>query len=284
MTRSLQGVGIGLRRPYAEALLATTRRLDWLEVVPENWIFVGGRKRRLLEACAERWPMVSHSVSLSIGGLDPLDGPLLDGTRGLVRRLGAPFWSDHLCYANAGGGPVHDLLPLPFTAEVVEHCGRRIAEAEARVEAPLLLENATFYAHMPGPPGEALLDEASFLVAVLEAGGCGLLLDVNNVYVNSRNHGFDPYAFIDRLPMARVRQLHLAGHTLVGDTIIDTHIGPIIEPVWALYRHTIARAGRLVPTLIEWDQEIPPLDVVLDEADRARGEAEAVLAELPRGR
>ena len=273
MIRDLHGIGIGLRRDYADELLATERRVDWLEVTPENWVFYGGKKRRLFEACMERWPLVSHSVSLSIGGLDPLDAPLLDETRALCKRAAAPFFSDHLCYSGVRGRPLHDLLPLPFADEVVAHVAARVRETESRVEAKLLLENATFYAHMPG----STMDEAAFLGAVIEAAGCDLLLDVNNVYVNSLNHGFDARGFIDRMPMDRVREIHLAGHTLVGDTIIDTHIGPIIDPVWDLYRYTIARAARLVPTLIEWDQEIPPLDVVLDEADRARAEAAVAL-------
>jgi uncharacterized protein (UPF0276 family) len=149
-----------------------------------------------------------------------------------------------------------------------------VRDAETRVGAPLLLENATFYAHMPG----CTMDEGAFLRAVCEASGCGLLLDVNNVYVNSQNHGFDARAFLDAVPLERVRQLHVAGHTLMDGVIIDTHIGPVIDEVWALYRHVLARAGRLIPTLIEWDQEIPPLDRVLDEVDRARAEAAAALA------
>lgn len=218
--------------------------------------------------------MVPHSVSLNIGGLDPLDGELLDGIAALCDDFASPFFSDHLVYSSVAGQPLHDLLPLPFTEEVVEHVARRVKQAESRVGRPLVLENATFYAHMPG----CTMSEAAFLHAVCEAADCGLLLDVNNVYVNSQNHGFDPYRFIDKMPLERVRQLHLAGHTLVGDTIIDTHIGPIISPVWALYRYTLQRAGRLIPTLIEWDQEIPHLDDVLDEADRARELATAALS------
>jgi uncharacterized protein (UPF0276 family) len=274
MTREIHGVGIGLRLDYAEELLRSTRTIDFLEVVPENWVRFGGKRRRLLAAAAERWPAVPHSVSLSIGGPDPLDAPLLEAVAGLCRQLQAPFYSDHLCYSTVNGGQLHDLLPLPFTHEAAAHVVGRVAEVQARLEVPLVLENATFYAHMPG----AEMDEAAFLCTVLEAADCGLLLDVNNVYVNSRNHGFDPVAFIDRLPLQRVRQLHLAGHTIEDEAIIDTHIGPIIEPVWELYRYTLARAGRMIPTLIEWDQEIPPVDQVIDEADRARQHAARALA------
>jgi uncharacterized protein (UPF0276 family) len=274
MSARIQGIGLGLRRSFAAGLLATSRRVDWLEVTPENWIFHGGERRKLLDASAERWPMVSHGVSLSIGGPDPLDPALLDGVRDLTRRLQAPWWSDHLCYSTVNGTQLHDLLPLPFSDEAVDHTVRRMREAQARVEAPLVLENATFYAHMPG----STMDEASFLRAVLDASGGDLLLDVNNVYVNGLNHGVDPYAFIDRMPLERVRELHLAGHTAQDGVVIDTHIGPIIEPVWALYRYTLRRAGRLIPTLIEWDQDIPPVDEVLDEVDRAREHARVALA------
>lgn len=264
--KELRGIGVGLRRPYARELLETQRRVDWVEVTPENWVFSGGWRRRTLEACAERWPMVSHSVSLDVGGDGPLDDAFLAAVARLNERLDAPFWSDHLCYSAVGGAPLHDLLPLPFTDEAVEHVAARAAECRRRAGLPLVLENATFYAHMPG----AEMDEAEFLARTLEASGCGLLLDVNNVYVNSLNHGFDPAAFLARLPLERVRQLHVAGHTVEEGVVIDTHIGPVIDPVWRLYEETLRRAGRLIPTLVEWDQEIPPLDVVLDEVDRAR--------------
>ena len=274
MARPLAGIGIGLRRPFAKALLASERRVDFLEITPENWVCFGGKRRRLLAECLERWPAISHSVSLNIGGLDPLDGELLDRTAALCEELDAPFFSDHLCYSSVRGQPVHDLLPLPFTTEAIEHVAARVKECERRVGRPLVLENATFYSHMPG----AEMDEAEFLRRTLTAADCGLLLDVNNVYVNSQNHGFDPRAFIDRMPLSRVWQMHLAGHTRVDDTIIDTHIGPIIEPVWDLYRYTLRRAGRLIPTLIEWDQDIPSFAAVVDEVDRARVAAAEALA------
>jgi len=272
--RPLAGIGVGVRKPFVRALLETARRVDWLEVTPENWVFFGGKARRLLEACAERWPVVSHSVSLDIGGDGPLDPTFLGAIAALQRRLDAPWWSDHLCWSAIGGRPLHDLLPLPFTEEAARHVAGRVAQAQERVGAPLLLENATFYASMPG----GTMDEAAFLGEVVASAGCDLLLDVNNVYVNSRNHGFDARAFIDRMPLDRVRELHVAGHTQKDGVVIDTHIGPVIDPVWDLYRYTLGRAGRLIPTLVEWDNEIPPLDTVLDEVDRARAYGEAALA------
>ena len=272
--RALAGVGVGLRYEFVRELIETERQVDWLEIIPENWIGLGGAPRRLLERYAERWTLVPHSVGLSIGGPDPLDEDFLVGIAGIIRELAPPFWSDHVCYSKVGGRYLNDLLPLPFTEEAIEHTLGRLAVVKARSEVPLVLENPTFYAHMPG----RTMDEATFLNLLLAESGCGLLLDVNNVYVNSRNHGFDPYAFVDRMPLAQVRQIHLAGHTMDHGVIIDTHRGPIIGPVWDLYRYTLARAGRMIPTLIEWDTEIPALDEVLDEVDRARVHAAEALA------
>lgn len=244
-------------------------------MTPENWVALGGEREYLFRACAERWPLVSHSVSLSVGGLEPLDGALLDAIEALRAHVGLAWWSDHLCYSSVDGTQLHDLFPLPATGEAVEHVARRAREAQRRVDAPFLIENISFYSHMPG----GTLDDASFVRAVVEQSGCGLLLDVNNVYVNSLNHGFDARAYIDRMPLERVRELHLAGHSSLEGVVIDTHTGPIPDAVWALYRYTLERAGRLIPTLIEWDQKIPALDEVLDEVDRAREHAKAVLGE-----
>lgn len=274
MTRAISGIGIGLRRQHLGDLASSHRPIDFLEVLPENWLYYGGQRRRQLDACVDRFPCVSHSVSLSIGGTDPLDHRLLDAIALFCERADAPFFSDHLSYSTVQGQPVHDLLPLPFSRDVACHVAERVAQAQAHVGRPLLLENATYYLPMPG----ADLNEAEFICAVLHAAGCGMLLDINNVYVNSRNHGYDPFSFIDQLPLERVHQLHLAGHTQRDAVIIDTHIGPIVDPVWALYRYTLRRAGRLIPTLIEWDQDIPALDVLLDEVDRARASAHRALA------
>ncbi len=277
MPRAFEGIGVGLRYEFAHQLIDTSRQVDWLEIVPENWMGVGGLTRRLLDRYRERWVVVPHSISLSIGGIHPLDEEFLGEMAALCRRLDPPFWSDHICYARIGGTYLNDLLPLPFTEEAVEHTVGRLAEVQARSEVPLILENATFYAHMPG----CTMDEASFLNAILEGSGCGMLLDLNNVYVNSQNHAYDPRAFIDRMRLERVRQIHLAGHTLdaAQGVIIDTHKGPIIDGVWALYAYTIRRAGRLIPTLIEWDTDIPALDEVLDELDRARACARTALGQ-----
>jgi|SRR6218665_289472 len=259
------GVGIGLRREFYTLLPETSRALDWVEIIPENFLTLGGRPQRALDACGERWPLLPHGVALNVGGPDPLDETYLAGLRALVERVDAPFFSDHLCYARLGGAYLYDLLPLPFSEEAVEHVVPRVREAQARVGRPFLLENPSYYAHMPG----GTLAEADFLRHVVEQADCGLLLDVNNVYVNACNHGYDPRAFVDALPLERVGQIHLAGHERQPDVLIDTHGGPVCDEVWSLYRYVLERTGP-VSTLIEWDQDIPSLDAVLDEADRAR--------------
>ncbi len=264
---TIAGIGIGLRARHLDELCQrSTLGADFLEITPENWLFDHGPRRTKLDALIERAPVISHSVSLSVGGLDPFDQTLTDVLKQFLRKTRAPFFSDHLCWSSHHGRPLHELLPLPFNDEVVKHTAARIKQLQQRMETPFAMENATYYAHMPG----SVLDEADFINAVLDESGCKLLLDVNNVYVNAKNHGFDPQAFIDRMPMDRVVQLHVAGHTPEDGVIIDTHIGPICDDVWALYRYTQRRASRHIPTLVEWDAEIPPLDELLGEVARAR--------------
>lgn len=265
------GAGIGLRREFYARLPETSRALDWVEIIPENFLTLGGRPQRALDACVERWPVLPHGVALNIGGPEPLDEDYLSRLKALVERVDAPFFSDHLCYSRLRGAYLHDLLPLPFSEEAVDHVVPRVREVQARVGRPFLLENPSYYARMPG----GTLDEAAFLRHVVEEADCGLLLDVNNVYVNARNHGYDPRAFMDALPLERVVQIHLAGHEQQPDVIIDTHGAPVCDEVWSLYRYVLERTGP-VSTLLEWDQDIPSLEAVLDEADGAR----AVLARV----
>ncbi|MDY7229744.1 DUF692 domain-containing protein [Hyalangium rubrum] len=260
------GAGIGLRREFYDSLPLTERTLDWLEIVPENFLSMGGRAQRTLDVCAERWTLLPHGVGLNIGGPDPVDEDYLTRLAALVKRLKAPFFSDHLCYSRLGGVYLHDLLPLPFNDEAVEHVVPRVREVMARVGRPFLLENPSYYARMPG----GTLAEADFLRHVAEQADCGLLLDVNNVYVNAQNHAYDPRAFIDALPLERVVQIHLAGHHRRPDVIIDTHGAAVCDEVWELYRYVLKRTGP-VSTLIEWDQDIPSLEAVLEQADTARG-------------
>lgn len=261
----LHGVGIGLRRAHYETILSTDRPLDWLEIAPENYLGRGGRIDRVLGACAERWPVMAHGVSLSLGGPDPLDPELLAGVRGLLERLDIPYYTEHACLARAGGAQFHDLVPVPWNDEAVRHMAARIRQAAEVLERPVVVENVSTYCVMPG----STMTECAFVRAVCEEADCGLLLDVNNVYVNARNHGRDPLAMLAELPLERTRYIHLAGFLDEGWVVIDTHGAPVAEDVWRLYRETIRRLGP-TPTLIEWDLEIPPLAVVLDQADRAR--------------
>lgn len=260
-----RGVGIGLRRAHHDTILSCERRIDWLEIVPENFACTGGRTRTLLDACAQRWPILAHGVSLSLGGRGPLNDDYIDSLRALLDDLGAPFYTDHLCYGSIDGVAFHDLLPLPFTEEAARHCAARVRTLSERLERPIALENISYYATMPG----SAMSHAQFVRAVLEEADCGLLLDVNNVFVNARNHGGDPHDWLHALPLERTMQIHVAGHTTEDDRLLDNHGAPVVDPVWALLRSALQRVGE-VPVLLEWDTQVPALDRVLDEADRAR--------------
>ncbi len=259
----LAGVGIGLRKELFEPLLATSRRVDWLEVVSENYIGATGRADAMLERFAERWPIIPHGVALSVGSEPPAG--YLDGLAALVRRIAPPYISDHACYSSIGPRNYLDLLPLPRHDEAIARVVRNARAAMEITGVPLVLENITTYAEMPG----STMDEAAFLDAIAEQAGVGLLLDVNNLYVNAVNQRCAARDLLDAFPLRHVKQLHLAGHTWDGDLLLDTHAAPIAPAVWELYIEVLERCGP-VPTLVEWDQHIPSLDAVLDEADHAR--------------
>ena len=274
-TRRPFGVGIGLRRRHFADIAEVARALDFLEIIPENFVGKGGHGPRVLDACAERWPVLAHGVSMSIAGPDPFDDAYLRELGRLLDRIGAPFYTDHLCFASLFGRATFDLIPPPYTEDAVLYCAARLRELGERLERPIAVENISTYAVMP----TSTLGEAQFVRAVVEEAGCGLLLDVNNVYVNARNHGRDPEAELAALPLDRAWQIHLAGHVVEGPRLLDTHGAPVCAEVWALYRSALRRCGPL-PTLIEWDTQIPALDVVLDEADRAREIQAEIQAEL----
>ena len=259
----IRGVGIGLRKELFEPLLATTRRVDWLEIVSENYIGATGRAAVMLARFRQRWPIIPHGVGLSVGSETPPG--YLDGLVELVREVAPPYFSDHVCYSSIGARNYLDLLPLPRHAEAVDRVVRNARAAKAATGTPLILENITTYAEMPG----STMDEATFLTEIAEQAEVGLLLDVNNLYVNAINQKRAPLDLLDAFPLRHVRQLHLAGHTWDGDLLLDTHAAPIAPEVWELYSEVLRRCGP-IPTLIEWDQHIPSLDAVLDEADRAR--------------
>ncbi len=267
------GFGLGLRPDHYEAILAERPRIDFFEALSENYLVPGGKPLRYLDRIRADYPMVLHGVSLSIGSSAPLDLEYLAALRSLMRRVQPAWVSDHLCWTGVGGVNLHDLMPMPYTEAALEHVAGRVREVQERLETRILLENVSSYVAYR----ESTMPEWEFLARLCERADCLLLLDVNNVYVNSVNHGFDPDAFIRAIPRERVAQIHLAGHLNKGSFIIDTHDAPIIEAVWALYRRTHARLGP-VSTMIERDANIPPLGTLLEELQFARRAAPAEVA------
>lgn len=278
MNRTLQGFGLGLRPQHYQALLAGPGdAVDWLEIVSENFLVDGGRPLAMLDRFAERWPLAMHGVALDIGGSDPLDRDYLRALAKLAQRVRPALVSDHLCWNRLGGVRMHDLLPLPHTGEAVRHVAARVREVQDALGMRIALENVSSYLRFAGDE----MDEAAFLRAIVAESGCALLLDVNNVYVNAHNHGFDAFACIDTLPRDAIAQVHLAGHSLdaLGSgLLIDTHDAPVCEGVWTLYAHALRRFGA-VPSMIERDDHIPPLAETLLELDRARSIAADALLE-----
>ncbi len=278
MNRTLHGFGLGLRPQHYAALLGgDDDAVDWLEIVSENFLVDGGRPLAMLDRFAERWPLAMHGVALDIGGSDPLDRDYLRALSKLAKRVRPAIVSDHLCWSRHRGVQLHDLLPLPQTGEAVRHVAARIHEVQDALGMRLALENVSSYLRFAGDE----MDEAAFLCAIAAESGCALLLDVNNVYVNAHNHGFDAFAFLDTLPREAVAQIHLAGHSvdaLGSGLLIDTHDAPVCEGVWTLYAHALRRFGA-VPSMIERDDHIPPLVEALAELDRARAIAADALLE-----
>jgi uncharacterized protein (UPF0276 family) len=278
MNRMLTGFGLGLRPQHYSALLeGAGDQVDWLEIVSENFLVDGGRPLAMLDRFAERWPLAMHGVALNIGGQDPLDRDYLRALAKLAKRAKPALVSDHLCWSRHRGVQMHDLLPLPQTGEAVRHVAARIHEVQDALGMRIALENVSSYLRFAGDE----MDEAAFLSAVAAESGCALLLDVNNVYVNAHNHGFDAFACIDALPRESIAQIHLAGHSvdaLGSGLLIDTHDAPVCEGVWALYAHALRRFGA-VPGMIERDDHIPPLAETLAELERARSIAADALLE-----
>jgi uncharacterized protein (UPF0276 family) len=267
------GVGVGLRTVHFGHILSRHPAVDWFEVLSENFMETGGRPLYVLDQIAERYPVALHGVSLSIGSTDPLDRDYLRQLKGLAARTRAHWVSDHLCWTGVLGRNVHDLLPMPYTEEALRHTVARARAVSDFLERPLVLENPSSYVEFTA----SSMPEWEFLARLAEAADCGLLLDVNNVYVSSFNHGFDPRVYIDALPADRVVQYHLAGHTHKGTHIIDTHSDHAVPEVWALYARACRRTGN-VATLYEWDEDIPDFDTVHAEAQKASAYRQAVLA------
>jgi uncharacterized protein (UPF0276 family) len=257
----IEGAGLGLRREhYLELLAQRPRSVRWLEVISENYFVAGGKPMRYLDRLRAEYPMVMHGVALSIGSCDPLRMDYLRELRSLAERIEPAWISDHLCWTGVGGHNSHDLLPLTMTGEAVRHVATRVRQVQDVLGRRLLLENVSSYIRH----SVDAMSEAEFVSAVINEADCLLLLDVNNVYVSSRNHGFDAQDYLDHLPAERVAQIHLAGHQDLGDVVIDTHDHPVRAEVWALYEYALQRFGA-VPTMIERDDAIPPLAQLLVE-------------------
>ena len=266
------GHGIGLRTKHFPRVLDGTARADWFEAISENFMIRGGRPLAVLERVRAEAPIVLHGVSLSIGSTDPLNLRYLDELVDLAARF-APAWvSDHLCWGSVGGHYAHDLLPLPYTEEALVLVAERVRVVQDRLRRRILLENVSSYLTFT----HSTMPEWEFLAAVAERADCGILLDVNNVYVSAMNHGFAPEAYVDGVPAARVGQIHLAGHSDHGTHLLDTHDAAVVPAVWDLYRYALGRLGR-VSTLVEWDDRIPELGEVVAEAERARAIESEVL-------
>jgi len=259
------GIGVGLRTVHYGHVLEEQPPVDWFEIITENFIGTHGRPVWVLEQVAERYPVVMHGVSLSIGSTDPLDFEYLRQLKELALCIRAPWVSDHLCWTGVAGRNLHDLLPVPYTEECLRHVIRRVKTVQEFLERPIALENPSSYVEFTS----SSMPEWEFLARLAEEADCALLLDVNNVYVSSFNHGFDPFEYIDAIPHERVVQYHLAGHTNHGTHIIDSHNGRVIDEVWRVFERSLAHSGGR-STLLEWDEDIPAFEEVHAEALRAR--------------
>ena len=265
--------GIGLRAPHMGELLARRPQVAWLEVHSENYFASGGRAVAELDAVRRDYPLSLHGVGLSLGSADPLNEEHLENLQRAVARFEPALVSEHLCWTSIGGGHFHDLLPLPYTEEALTHVTARIQAVQERLGLRLLIENVSSYLEFE----HSNIPEWEFLREVAARSGCGILLDVNNIYVSAVNHGFDPKVYLDAIPSQDVGEIHLAGHVRNevegGSLLIDSHSRPVCDEVWTLYDHVLSRMGPK-PTLIEWDSDLPSLDELLSEAAKAQAHLE----------
>lgn len=259
------GFGVGLRAEHYDAVLDGPRQVDWFEAISENYFSTHGRPLATLERVRRDYPIGLHGVALSIGSTDALDRDYLAQLRNLVEIIQPALVTDHLCWTGVAGRPLYDLLPLPYTDEALGHVVERIMQVQERLGRRIALENPSSYVTYR----DSVMRESEFLAAVAERADCGILLDVNNVYVSAHNHGFDPTAYLDEIPIERVAQMHLAGFTDMGSYLFDTHSAPVHDDVWTLYRHAVARFGS-GSTLVEWDADIPTYERLCAESARAR--------------
>jgi uncharacterized protein (UPF0276 family) len=262
-----------LRIPHYDEILATRPKVDWFEILSENYLVPGGKPLYYLERIRANYPVVMHGVSLSIGSADPLNRDYLKQLKTLADRIEPKWISDHLCWTGVGGLNLHDLMPLPYTEEAVKHVVSRVKQVQDFLGRRILLENVSSYVTYR----QSQLAEWEFLAHIAEQADCLILLDINNIYVSSFNHGFDPQDYLNGIPVKSVQQFHLAGHKNCGNYIVDTHDHPIIDPVWMLYKKAVKRFGP-ISTMIERDDNIPPFRELLAELNHARTIAEPILA------
>ncbi|WP_035351075.1 DUF692 domain-containing protein [Edaphobacter aggregans] len=258
------GVGIGLRVPHYRHILEKKPVVDWFEIISENYMIDGGRPLSVLDSILDQYRVVQHGVSMYFGSADPLSREHLRRLKALVRRTNTPWLSDHLCWGSVDGTYTHDLLPIPYTFEAARITAEKIRQAQDFLEIPIAVENVSSYAEFH----VSQMTEWEFLNEVVEQADCGILLDVNNIYVSSQNHNFDPHDYIEAVPAERVAQIHIAGHSRFEKYILDTHDHPVLDPVWSLYARAIERCGPTA-TLLEWDDSIPSFDEVHAEALKA---------------
>ncbi len=258
------GIGVGLRSPHYPHILEHWPEVDWFEILSENYLATGGRPLQVVEQIAARYPVAMHGVSMNLGSADPLDLDHLQALKELAERVQAAWLGDHVCWTGVAGRNSHDLLPVPYTEEVLRHLVRKVRAAQDFLERPLVLENPSTYLAFTA----TTMPEEEFIARLAEEADCALLVDVNNILVNARNHGSDPWKWLAAIPWDRVVQIHVAGHTDHGSHCIDTHVGPVPDPVWELYAEAERRSGGCA-VLLEWDQEIPDFPTVHAEARRA---------------
>jgi uncharacterized protein (UPF0276 family) len=258
------GVGIGLRTKHYPYILEHKPKGLWFEIISENFMIDGGRPLAILDEILESYRVVQHGVSMYLGSTEPLNRDYLKKLKELIKRTKTPWISDHLCWGSVDGTYSHDLLPLPYTKEAIALTARKIREARDFLEIPISVENLSSYAEFQ----ESEMTEWQFLSEIVEQADCGILLDVNNIYVSSQNHGFDPYEYLREVPLERVAQIHIAGHSICDNYILDTHDHPVTEPVWDLYKAAIQRIGPTA-TLLERDDNIPAFTETFEEAQKA---------------
>ena len=258
------GVGIGLRVPHYRHILEKKPVVDWFEIISENYMIDGGRPLSVLDSILEQYRVVQHGVSMYFGSAEPLSHEHLRRLKALVRRTGTSWLSDHLCWGSVDGAYTHDLLPMPYTFEAARNTAEKIRQAQDFLEVPIAVENVSSYAEFH----VSEMTEWEFLNEVVEGADCGILLDVNNIYVSSQNHNFDPLQYVEAIPADRVAQIHIAGHSKFEKYILDTHDHPVLDPVWGLYARAIERCGPTA-TLLEWDDSIPSFEEVHAEALKA---------------